>query len=379
MLLAVGAPHVARGADHRRHRGVDDDVARHVQVGDALVGVDHRQARAVGQALGDGGLDLVTVGQCGQAVEDAAETVVGGQPGRGQVGAVGLEDLGEERGDDVAEDDRVAHLHHRGLEVHREQHVVGLGPGDLVAQERVEGGSAHHRGVDDLTLEHGEAVLEHRGGAVGPHVADGQGVVAAEHDRLLVVAEVVDAHRGDGRAAVGRPDPHGVRVLASVVLHGGGSATVRVALTQNGVDRAALHLVVAAAGLALVVGLRVVGVVGEGEALRLQLLDGGLELRHRRRDVGQLDDVGLGRGGQRTELGEVVADPLLRRQLLGEEGQDAARERDVAGLDVDTGRGGEGLHHGEEGVRGQHRGLVGEGVDDRCHGCVAAPRWWRLS
>ncbi len=42
-LLAVRAPHVARGADHRRHRGVDDDVARHVQVGDAPVRVDHGQ------------------------------------------------------------------------------------------------------------------------------------------------------------------------------------------------------------------------------------------------------------------------------------------------------------------------------------------------
>ena len=32
-------------ADHRRHGGVDDHVARHVQVGDAAVGVDHGEAR----------------------------------------------------------------------------------------------------------------------------------------------------------------------------------------------------------------------------------------------------------------------------------------------------------------------------------------------
>ena len=97
VLLAVRAPHVAGRADHRRHRGVDDDVARHVQVGDALVGVDHRQARAVGEALGDRGLDLVAVGQGRQPVEDAAEAVVGGQAGRGEVGAVGLEDAREGR------------------------------------------------------------------------------------------------------------------------------------------------------------------------------------------------------------------------------------------------------------------------------------------
>jgi hypothetical protein len=36
-------------------------------------------------------------------------------------------------------------------------------------------------------------------------------------------------------------------------------------------------------------------VVGQVEALGLQLGDGGLELRDGGRDVGQLDDVGLGR------------------------------------------------------------------------------------
>ena len=58
-LLAVGAPHVARGADHGRHGGVDDDVARHVQVGDASVRVDHCQGRPVGQLGIERALDLV--------------------------------------------------------------------------------------------------------------------------------------------------------------------------------------------------------------------------------------------------------------------------------------------------------------------------------
>ncbi len=62
-LLAVGAPHVARGADHRRHRRVDDDVARHVQVGDALVGVDHRERGTRGDSPVDGRLDRVGLGQ----------------------------------------------------------------------------------------------------------------------------------------------------------------------------------------------------------------------------------------------------------------------------------------------------------------------------
>ena len=43
LRAAVGAPHLAADADHRRHRRVDDHVVRRVQVGDALGRVDHRQ------------------------------------------------------------------------------------------------------------------------------------------------------------------------------------------------------------------------------------------------------------------------------------------------------------------------------------------------
>ena len=44
---AVGAVHLAAGADHRRHRRVDDDVAGRMEVGDALGRIDHRQLRPV--------------------------------------------------------------------------------------------------------------------------------------------------------------------------------------------------------------------------------------------------------------------------------------------------------------------------------------------
>jgi hypothetical protein len=147
----------------------------------------------------------------------------------------------------------------------------------------------------------------------------GEAVVAGEHDGLLVGAEVVGAHRGDVGLAVGAPGAHRVRVAAGVVLHRGGGATVGVALAQNRVHGAALDLVVAHADVALLVGLRVVRVVGQGEALGLQLGDRGLELRHRGRDVGQLDDVGLGGRREVAELGEGVADALVLGEVLGEE------------------------------------------------------------
>ena len=48
---SVGAVHLAAEADHRRHRGVDDHVARRVEVGDALGRIHHGQ---LGPVLVDG-------------------------------------------------------------------------------------------------------------------------------------------------------------------------------------------------------------------------------------------------------------------------------------------------------------------------------------
>ena len=50
-----------------------------MQVGDALVGVDHRQRRAVGELGVEGGLDLGALRQRGEPGEDAAEAVVRGR------------------------------------------------------------------------------------------------------------------------------------------------------------------------------------------------------------------------------------------------------------------------------------------------------------
>ena len=39
--LASGVPHLARSPDHRGHGGIDNDIARYVQIGDAFIGIDH--------------------------------------------------------------------------------------------------------------------------------------------------------------------------------------------------------------------------------------------------------------------------------------------------------------------------------------------------
>ena len=233
------------------------------------------------------------------------------------------------------------------------------------ARNAVQGPLRHERAVDDLGLQHGNRRLEHGHGAVVADVLDAQVIGGVHRHRLLVGAEVVLAHRGDVGLRVWRPRTHRLRVLAGVLLDRLRGAAVGVALAKHRVDGRALDLVVAGPDVALGVRDRSVGIVGERVALRLQLGDGGVELRIRRRDVGELDDVRFWEHRQVAELGEVVGHALLWRQEVGEQGQDAARQRDVAGGHLDAGGTGERLDDREERVRRQRRSFVGVGVDDR--------------
>ena len=52
---------------------------------------------------------------------------------------------------------------------------------------------------------------------------------------------------------------------------------------------------------------------------------------------GSLMTLASGRVTSSPELGEVVADPLLGGERVGEGGEDPAGERDVAQLDLDPG------------------------------------------
>ena len=54
MGLTLRAPHFAAFADHGRHRGIHDDIARDMEVGDAFVRVHHRE----GGACGESGLEI---------------------------------------------------------------------------------------------------------------------------------------------------------------------------------------------------------------------------------------------------------------------------------------------------------------------------------
>ena len=180
--LVILVPHLAADADHRGHGGVDDDVGGYVEVRDALVRVDHGQVGSVGQALLDSGLDSGgrIGGQGVESGEDGGQSVVGGQSRLGEDVTVFGEDVGEECFDDLAEEDGVGDLHHRGLEVDGEEDAVGLGGGDLVLDEFIEGGGVHLRGINDLAGEDGQGFLEDLGVAGFGAQTDGQGVIGVD-------------------------------------------------------------------------------------------------------------------------------------------------------------------------------------------------------
>ena len=54
LLFAVRVPHLARSANHGRHRCIDNDIAGNVQIRNAFVRIHHRQFRS----LRNGGLNV---------------------------------------------------------------------------------------------------------------------------------------------------------------------------------------------------------------------------------------------------------------------------------------------------------------------------------
>mmetsp|Transcript_80705 Transcript_80705/g.224624 ORF Transcript_80705/g.224624 Transcript_80705/m.224624 type:complete len:257 (+) Transcript_80705:632-1402(+) len=112
---AVNAVHLARRADHRRHRRVDNDVARHVQVCDPLVGIHHGKLRTPLVRGLDVSLDCLALllGQCGDLREHIPEAIIGVDTKTLEERGVLLEDVLEVDADNVTKHDGVGNLHHR--------------------------------------------------------------------------------------------------------------------------------------------------------------------------------------------------------------------------------------------------------------------------
>ena len=149
--LALGIPHLAPFANHRRHGCVNDDVGGHVEVGDSLVGVDHGQVRAHGHRLRNGRFNGRTLRRVHlrQLGHEVAESVVEVHASRFKRGPMLVNHWIEEGPHRRPEQDGVGHLHHGGLHVKREQGTGGLDGVNFRGKECFElghgkGGTVHH-------------------------------------------------------------------------------------------------------------------------------------------------------------------------------------------------------------------------------------------
>ena len=364
--LAVGTPHLAALADHGGHGGVHDDVVGRMEVGDALGRVHHGQRRTVflaGVQVTDdlfalgGGQRLDLLVQRGHAVVHVDAQLV-------EQLAVLLEGFLVIDLHAVAEHDRVRDLHHRGLDVQREQDAGFLAVVQLLFVEVAQRLLAHEHRVDDLAVLERHFFLQHNGlaGLGLQHHLHVTGLVQGHG--LFAVVEVAFVHVRDVGLRPLLPLGHRVGVLLGVVLHGRRCAAVGVAFTQHGVhSRTQAFAITGLDGLFCFIG-RVLRIVGDGVALALQLLDGGLQLRHGGRDVGQLDDVGFRRQRQLAQFGQGVGHTLVLGQQVAELAQDTRRHGNVAGLDIHASSGSESLHDGQECAGGQTGRFIRQGVDD---------------
>ena len=151
--LAARVVHLAAGADERRHRRVDDDVARDVQVRDALVGVDVGESGAGGVGGLNVGFDRRALigGQRLDLLRQVTETVVQVHAELRERSGVLFEQIFEEHAHRVAEDDGVGDLHHRRLEVQGEKDPLALRARDLLFVERDERALSEHGAVEHLS------------------------------------------------------------------------------------------------------------------------------------------------------------------------------------------------------------------------------------
>ena len=109
LRFALGVPHFAALADHGWHGGVDDDIARHMQVSNALLRVHHGQCRT----RGEGGFEVrfdrrfFIGGELLNLGCEVAEAVVEINTQLGQHGGVFFQEIAEENLHHMTEENRV--------------------------------------------------------------------------------------------------------------------------------------------------------------------------------------------------------------------------------------------------------------------------------
>ena len=134
------------------------------------------------------------------------------------------------------------------------QHAVLSGTLHLFGQELNQCAFAHYGGINDLACLQWCGLAKVCFGAVCGHEFDGKLCRRLRRDGFLVGAKIVPTHRRHVGLGFLGPGTHGVGVGSGVGLDRVGGAAVRVALTEDGVHRAAFDLVVAGFDRLLFVG-----------------------------------------------------------------------------------------------------------------------------
>ncbi len=368
-------PHAATVTHNVRHRCINDNIVRHVQVGDVLAGVDHGQGSLAFVTGVDVCFDFSFLGfrQLVQLVEDVTHTEV-------RVGAdflqgisVLLKGILEVNLDAVAEHDRIGDLHHGCLEVQGEQYALLFCLLRSFSVELLQLSNLHDRAVEDFAGLQGNFFFDfYIASSVNKLNLDS--VSSVHGDRFFGLVEVTTVHVGN--AALGgawcRPRlHHPVRVLLRKLLYRSSSAAIGVAFTQNRVNRGTKNLGETSLQLFFFRSVRFFRVARDIVALLLQFGDAILQLRDRSTDVRQLDDVRFRSLNDLAKLGQVVSNLLLRLQALRESSDNATGQGNVLGLDVNASAFAECLHDRQKCESRQRRCFINFGPDNFCHSSLS--------
>ena len=302
LRLTRGVPHLAALAQHRGHGCIHDDIARHMQVGDALVAIDHGDRGAMR-------VDRLNVRLNGRAFGFRKRGDLGNQVAKSvlDIHADPFERCSvfskywlEISAYGMTKDDRVRDLHHGCFQMQREKQPRDASLCNLRFKERAQLVLTQERSINDVARVELDAILEHCHGAAGADMLNTHCRGCWHGEGAFITEEIAMGHGGNVRLAVLAPCAHLVRIGACVILDGVRRAAIGVALADHRIHCAALNAVIAGLGVAFDFGLRFIHVSGDGVPLLLQFHDRRLQLRYRRADVWQLDDVGSRSQAQAT-------------------------------------------------------------------------------
>mmetsp|Transcript_53220 Transcript_53220/g.116826 ORF Transcript_53220/g.116826 Transcript_53220/m.116826 type:complete len:415 (+) Transcript_53220:887-2131(+) len=172
--LGIRTPHTTSQAihttNHAGHRGVHNDVAGHVEVGNAAVGINHGE-------LGPGSVHCIDVGhdllllalrQFGDLLEHVAEPLCRICAHLLKRCLVLFPDILEKHCDGMAEDNWIGNLHHGSLQMQGQQDVLFFAILHLPLVKSAQRRFAHEGGIQDLSSLQLQVLFQRASGPISP-------------------------------------------------------------------------------------------------------------------------------------------------------------------------------------------------------------------